>query len=346
MINGIARREALTVQTYMDCIFLPYNEQNYSRGLYDSSGHFVKNSGARISGGGYVTEKKTLPTGLFHTNEISEPVVFVGYLPIHYGHFLVDAMIRFWPFLSETEMGSYRIVISHYRHAKEVPSYVYELMERITGRTRDSLLIVKSPVRLTGKVLVPEWSYVPEQYISPWFQKTFDKVADGIPPDGVHRKLYLSRRRLNIGRAHEYGERAIEEIMSENGYEILYPETMSLSEQISRYRAADVLVSTNGTLAHNILWCRKGCRQIIIKRLPDTPMHQEAINAIRDASSVKVIDCCDKEAEHDLSLLHISREFRTFLKEENYVSKYSKGLYFRDCAAYRIRRFIRSVRNP
>lgn len=320
-------REDLQIREYRQCTFLPYNEDLFERGLYDRDGRFIPKSGRRDFGGGYVESDRILD--LTVADEISEDVVYLGYLMLHYGHFLIDSMIRFWIFVLHPEYRNYRIVYSYYRHTESLPAYADEILRTLTGAADDQMIFVDHPVRLTGRVIVPEWSYEPGSYIATPWQKTFDAVASKVTPKGSGKRLYLSRGKLSSAGRQEFGERMVEEILQTGGFEILWPETMSLTEQIACYRSASLIVSTNGTLAHNILWCAPECRQVLLSRIPEKNMHQDAIDLLRGKESM-TIDCAAPGSDHDNSCLILSEGLLAFMKEEGCTIRYNRLHYHID----------------
>ena len=86
------------------------------------------------------------------------------------------------------------------------------------------------------------------------------------PPSG--RRLYLSRRRFRETSWTWHGvenEHEIEALLrDEHGFEVLYPEEMSLAEQLSAYHGAAMLVGESGSQMHNSLFAPRGAAVVVM----------------------------------------------------------------------------------
>ena len=89
-----------------------------------------------------------------------------------------------------------------------------------------------------------------------------------LPPGD--RRLYVSR--LAIGRRGAYralaNEGALQDAMRDRGFEILYPESLSLPEQARHFREASVVVGPGGAGLFNAVFCRPGTRVITLEGKP------------------------------------------------------------------------------
>jgi capsular polysaccharide biosynthesis protein len=89
------------------------------------------------------------------------------------------------------------------------------------------------------------------------------------PPSG--RRLYLSRRRFRETSSVWHGvenEHEIEELLrDEHGFEVLYPEEMSLAEQLSAYHGAAMLVGESGSQMHNSLFAPRGAVVVVMNEI-------------------------------------------------------------------------------
>ena len=79
----------------------------------------------------------------------------------------------------------------------------------------------------------------------------------------AYEKIFFSRRKFPTN---EIGEVFIESIMRKNGYVILHPELLSVSEQIFYIEKATYIASLSGTCAHNAIWGDDAHQWIIFER--------------------------------------------------------------------------------
>ena len=68
----------------------------------------------------------------------------------------------------------------------------------------------------------------------------------------------------------------LEKVFKENGYQILYPEQMSLKTQISYIKGAKEIAGVIGTATHLEVFARMGTKSIILER-SDTPIKEQAL---------------------------------------------------------------------
>ena len=166
--------------------------------------------------------------------------------------------------------------------------------------------------------------------------------------------MYLSRTQIKTGFCHSFGEGLIEKILSDNGYEVLYPERMSLGQQIEKYSNASVIITTNGTLGHNVLYAPSDVRLCILDRVHDSKvlnMHQQAISKIMK-NEVIAVRCSSKYSGHAVSFMWISDELlEAFVRldikmKKNFTYKLLFGveyLFFRVWnAIWRIKNYMAS----
>lgn len=94
-----------------------------------------------------------------------------------------------------------------------------------------------------------------------------------------YEKIYFSRTRLKQNK--EIGEKPIESIFRQNGYQILYPEQLSISEQIWYIKNCRVFASIEGTLAHNVIFAsNKLEKQIILRKQSEIIPRQVMLNQV------------------------------------------------------------------
>lgn len=284
--------------------------------VFDAEGHFVPYTSKRM----YSKSEYKIPKDAYVSNGqeeyYDEEVVYIGFLRGHWGHFIVDSSIRLWA-LGTQECQNKRILIK----IEGMESFYYKLFEQL-GVEKERLLQIDKPARFK-KILVPELAYLPERYISKEFLMPFDRVAANINLDKeAYKKIYLSRVHFARGKK-ELGEKEIQDIFEANGFKILYPEELSMEEQIWYYKNCEVLVTTNGTVAHNIVFANKCKELVILRRFADNNVHQKIINHLKGIELV-YINTFHKASNHDDCLMVRTDELVNYLKKkEMYISKES-----------------------
>lgn len=249
-------------------------------GVVDAGGEYVPLSGI---------ERRVQYGYSFENPEYrDERVVYCGYLVHHWGHFLVEAVARLWYFLENDPT---------------VDKYVFFLDENeereIRGNYREflSLLGVWEKVELISKpttyreVLVPELAFKCRHYYSPKFLKIFDTIADNVTIDPSWQKLdkiYYSRSQLAKGSGFEFGFEALDDFYRKNGYTILYPEKVPLSQMIFYIRNSKVVATLSGSLPHNMLFAKQGQTLEIVERCVLNNDFQVNVNRMRELQATYI----------------------------------------------------------
>jgi len=256
------------------------------------------------------------------------PVIYIGYIMSHYGHFLVDSIGRLWP----EELVNSKIKLAIILEG-EMPEFIRCFFE-LLGIKNDDILIVNENCQFK-KVYIPDCSYWYANYVTNEFRGIYDRVINKVQLNRpTYEKIYFSRVHFaakGISRKNgkyiqrEYGEIIIEKIFADNGFKVLYPEELSLEEQIFYINNCNILITTQGTIAHNIIFSKQGIKLVVINKFREScfgNFHQQMINELRNIEYV-VIDAYANGSHRALSLLYPSRNLRRFLEDNDYKLRFS-----------------------
>lgn len=201
-------------------------------------------SGARLSG---------VPA---HAPDVFAEIVpgrwlYAGLGRHHFGHFLVETLIRLWA------IGFYRdeldgIVI--------VPKYGMDFSLALERRYAPFLDLMTEGLQVHlaayptryETLLLPSPGFGPLGWVAGtgiFRSEIRARVGRHIAPKGA-RKLYISRAELSKHEKRVHDEEKIEALLEAAGYEILHPEKYSIAEQLERYMAASTIVGGDGSAFH------------------------------------------------------------------------------------------------
>lgn len=277
-------RENLTVWHGENATILPLRkdpELQFGRGgVVDAEGNFVELSGIhqRIWKGYSVT----------HPEYRDQKVVYCGYMINHWGHFLVEGVCRLWYFMEQDPSIDKYIFFLDENEQREIKGNYREFLQLL--KIWDKVEFINKPITYR-EVLVPELALKCRTYYSPKFREMFDTIADSIVVDPAWKpleKIYYSRSQLAKGQPFEFGFAMLDNFFAKNGYTILYPEKVPLSQMIYYIRNSKVVASLSGTLAHNMYFGRNGQKLEIIERCTMNIDNQVDVNRIRDLHVVAV----------------------------------------------------------
>lgn len=194
-----------------------------------------------------------------------EKVVYCGYLIHHWGHFLMEGAARLWYFLeNDTSIDKYVFVLD--AGEKRDIQGNYKEFFTLLG-IWDQLEIINQPVTYR-EIVVPELAFHRFGHYSPKFLDIFDSIVKHVsaPEKTFPKKIYMSRCALPKHKDVDFGFEAIDDFFQRNGYKILYPEQLSLSEMICYIQAADTVGAVSGSLLHNAMFAQQGKHLVVAER--------------------------------------------------------------------------------
>lgn len=216
---------------------------------------------------------------------ITGPVVYGGYLPKHFGHFLLESLVRLWAY-GTLELGPLPFV--HTRTTFHV--HEKELLEAALLPHGAAHLSITRPTRLTS-VLVPEQGIELGGDHHPEMVQVFDAIRTSlIGPMGTadETPVYLSRTRMPRGKRATLGEPALEARLAARGIRIVHPQELPLDEQLRTVAHARDVIGLEGTALHLTLFrpladARTLC---LAGRLPEA--NQVRVDRLRGAEHLHV----------------------------------------------------------
>lgn len=177
--------------------------------------------------------------------------LYAGLGRYHFGHFLVETLIRLWA------VGLYREELDGIVIAPKFGTGFSEALRKRYGAFL-TLLTGGLPVHLADHpmryetLLLPSPGFGPQGWIAGteiYRREMRGRIAERTTPKGPE-KLYISRAQLTKEEKRVQGEAEIEALMARAGYTIYYPEQHSIAEQLATYRSARWVVGGDGSAFH------------------------------------------------------------------------------------------------
>jgi hypothetical protein len=238
-------------------------------------------------------ERVSMPPAIVPPNarRIDEPVLFLGEVHDHWGHFITDTLARFWA-LEHAPPGVKLLFAPDPGDRMQAP-VVRTLLEAL-GLGPERILRPEQPV-LISELHCPipalQFSRIYQE-----FETTHRHIAERLaatsrarPP---RRPVYLTRSRLGGGMRRLGGEEELEDRLKREGYEIVSPERLGLAEQMAIFNGDRPVVGAFGSAMHTVLFRRaeQGQRLAILfpEKIPPRFMMVEIVKASQ-ASYVKCI---------------------------------------------------------
>ena len=242
-------------------------------------------------GGVLDVEKKYIASSSLEPNEITFDnykfddvmlsdldVIYIGGILNHYGHFICECTSRLWCILQNENLEGKLLAYTTVNN-EELAQYAIDFFN-LLGIQKKQLLHVKK-VTSFKTVTVPDVSTVSSRWYTDDFKDIYNKVVSAVSPV-YNDKIYFSRTNLAKAVNTEFGEEFIEKVFEQNGYKIVYPEQLTLVQQIALIKGCKNFACISGSLAHNMLFAQDGASIIIINKTSIVNGTQKVINEIRN----------------------------------------------------------------
>ncbi len=256
-------------------------------GVFDAEGRIVPNAIQLV--------RPHVPDAPFGPLAAFEPlagrwIYAAGHIYAHIGHFLMDCLGRVWA--AERAAGPVEglIFLTAYLPTHGPGGFDFRSPERKIQFMSSPDGFVANLLRIFGGItrhrvairpMQVEELLVPSQLLSlrpsdaashPLFRAFIHRRVQAIceaPGPATPARLYISRARLREDRGPLLHEEALERCLEAEGYAIIYPEALSLDEQLRLYWNATHIITATGTAAHIAALAMRGHQQVVLlKRNP------------------------------------------------------------------------------
>lgn len=237
------------------------------------------------------------PTAVIPKNlaRIEQPVLYLGELKRHYGHFLTDGMARLWA------LDRLPTDAPAFFHLDPVTamgvSYVGQVMEAL-GVPAERM-IWPGQATIFSELVCP----MPAIQLSLRVYQAFDRphrwATRAVAPYGVapRRPVYLSRRELGPGHRGLLGEDELEARLEREGYLVVHPDRLTLADQIAVFNGDRPVVAPLGSSLHTVLFRIKPRGQKLgVLTAPDVPGRFPLIDMVK-ANRTTYANCLTEVTE-------------------------------------------------
>lgn len=191
-------------------------------------------------------------------------ICICGHEPANYGSFLFRALPKLAT-VKKYDIGGGPIIAY-------VNSSSAERLLEIAGVAPDR--VIRHNTKLVyqlKKVLVPSVRNN-QAFLDEDTRAFISNIRESVAPSRTgSRAIYVSRRRFNSGGASTrimLNEEDVEARMGKIGLEVIYPEKMTVEDQIKTFASADLVVGPSGSALFNAIFCRPGTRLLDMESEP------------------------------------------------------------------------------
>lgn len=173
-----------------------------------------------------------------------------GVLWDHFGHFIVESSSRLWPLPQlMDDIDGILFIPKRPDRSGALLGFQRAFFDQLAPGIR--VEIANDPVKVEH-LIVPEQGFGLGRITagSSAFKETMTQhFAKDVTAQGG-KKLYISRSNVSLKRGGILGEKLIETYLEAAGYEIFHPEKHDIATQVARYKAAESILSCEGSALH------------------------------------------------------------------------------------------------
>ncbi|WP_334019771.1 glycosyltransferase 61 family protein [Alteromonas sp. S015] len=170
----------------------------------------------------------------------------------HFGHFMVESITRIWASTILADVDS--LVFYKREKRRGIPTFVEDFISLFSGKIPIS--IVEEPTEF-------ETLFVPNQLgiersgvfihhaaVESNVTNLLETIRSSVKGKLYPEKVYVSRSQLSGREGTFVGEKIIEQNLKRQGYYVIYPEKMSVFEQLQYYVSAKKIIFADGSAYH------------------------------------------------------------------------------------------------
>lgn len=314
------KKEKLTVENFSNATILPLKNFKHDSLLFGRGG-VVNNQGDYIDSSAI---SNRVQGAYEHTiqEHIDEKVVYCGFFVKQWGHFLIESVSRLWYFLENDSTIDHYVFFLKDGENKTISGNYKEFFQLLG--VWNKLKFINKPTQFR-EVVIPQLSYGRMIYYSEQYKNIFQAIslAAPRPETELPSKIYLSRSKIKNIDKKEFGLTILDSYFQKNGYKILHPEQLTLTELIAYIDGADEIATLSGSLHHNLLFAQDNKKIIIVERNILNNEIQVDINRIKHFEATYVdanIPIYPINVGSGPFIMAYNKIMDNFTKSRNYVS--------------------------
>lgn len=277
---------------------------HYEGGLIDPDHGRLIPSANHYGGRGFIQRNPSSLPPSSSIQVIDRPTMFAGLCYTQFGHFIVESIGRLWNYRQMSSCDPFLVYLLPRRLPSSLggQSFIFDILKGFQIPL-DRILFVDKPMRFR-KIVIPEQRYGFGMMHSPApdfidFLRTFkfDQRVRG--HQTKTDRLYVSRTKFR-GRGAMIGETILEAYLRKNDYQIIFPERLSLSEQLTLYQNAKQIIFADGSAA------------LACVLLPDLRAEVAIIarRRDRDLDCQTLVDCMSGFGNPPVWIDHVVRQYQ------------------------------------
>lgn len=195
-------------------------------------------------------------------------VFWCGAIVDHFGHQIADFSTRIMAYRKLGLRGVYAFSAPNNEKytIENTPSFFRAITDWL--EISEQILLVNKPLLVKELIVLGQQEQLPNVGANGDYLSEFDNLVQSKKLNiNKNRKIYVSRSAQSKGVI--AGEKYIEKILIQHGFEVFMPEQYSLSEQLHKYLNSTTLVFSEGSALHTMQLLGRGLGKVhVIRRRP------------------------------------------------------------------------------
>ncbi|MDO9457204.1 DUF563 domain-containing protein [Nocardioides sp.] len=250
--------------------------------VHDSEGVLVRGSqrrwhGDRLNPVAADPTEITVPTDV---RRLAGTWLYAGHWAGHFGHFLLEWVTTLWP--EPADLPPLAGIITHRpvtgpvrdprRRLQDATMEPWQAdLVRLAGHDPDVLRLVHGRDLRVERLVVPSRPVLLKKWAQPEAVRVWRRASEAVGTRGPDRRVYLSRTRFHADEAGSVRARTeasrdahLDATFAAAGFAVVHPETLSMAEQVSAVRGAEVLAGLSGSALHLSVFAAPGTRVLTV----------------------------------------------------------------------------------
>lgn len=174
-----------------------------------------------------------------------------------FGHFLLEVISRLW-ITNYINIKKAKFIMN----PEDRESWQLDILQAL-GIGQKQIIYLHNPIRCE-RLHIPVQSFALRKYTSALAFNTWKRIGDYYDRGSGIERIYISRSKLNNERRNLINEKTVEKVFSQNGFKIVHPQEMNISEQINLFRNAQIIAGPSGSAMYNSVFQQKQAKILIL----------------------------------------------------------------------------------
>ncbi len=197
----------------------------------------------------------------------------------HYGHLMTEQLSKFWAWPRAKAIDPSAKALVAINKGRELRDWELDIYAA-GGIAPSDVVMIREPVRVERLIAGTPLLSNP-QYVHPEIADTWRLVGDTLAAQASDTDLptrFFCARRIAKRECHNAAE--VEQIFSDRGFAIVYPEDYSLGDQVRLFRGASVIAGWMGSGMFNLCFADDPKRVVLIGSTAYTARNEYLIAAL------------------------------------------------------------------